>query len=72
MKTAEVRDLTTEELHEKVAELREELFNLKFRKATSPLDNPLQLRSLRRDIARCLTVIRERGLGIRGEGEEEG
>ncbi len=72
MKIGEARDLTTEELHEKVAELREELFNLKFRKATTSLDNPLRLRSLRRDIARCLTLIRERELGIRGKGGEEG
>ncbi|BAS29080.1 50S ribosomal protein L29 [Limnochorda pilosa] len=62
MKAEELRDLTGEELSRKVADLKEELFNLRFQMATGQLDNPMRLRAVRRDIARVRTVMREREL----------
>ncbi len=60
MKASELREMTKEELLRKVAELRDELFKLKLRRATEQLPNPLRLRVLRREIARCLTVLKEK------------
>jgi len=62
VKAEELRDLTSEELAQKVADLKEELFNLRFQMATGQLDNPMRLRAVRRDIARVRTVMREREL----------
>lgn len=62
MKASEIRDLTTPELERRVADLKQELFNLRFQAATRQLDNPLRLRQVRRDIARAKTVLREREL----------
>lgn len=62
MKAEELRDLTGDELARKVADLKEELFNLRFQMATGQLDNPMRLRAVRRDIARVRTVMREREL----------
>ncbi|HHT62305.1 MAG: 50S ribosomal protein L29 [Bacillota bacterium] len=62
MKTKEIRDLTTEELIKKVADLKGELFNLRFRLATGQLDNPMTIKDVKRTIARVQTVIREREL----------
>ncbi len=61
---AELRDLTTDDLSAKLAEAKEELFNLRFQNATGQLDNTARLRVVRKDIARIYTVIRERELGI--------
>lgn len=61
MKASELRELSKEELVRKVAELREEFFKLRLRRSTEQLPNSLRLRSLRRDIARCLTVLKEKG-----------
>ena len=55
-----LRELSTEELNKKVVELKEELFNLRFQMATGQLENPMQLKQVRKDIARAKTVIRER------------
>ncbi len=63
-KASELREVSTEELHEKVEELKAELFNLRFQKATGRLDNYKRLREVRKELARTLTVIRERELGI--------
>ena len=60
MKAETLRELSTEELNKKVVELKEELFNLRFQMATGQLENPLQLKQVRKDIARAKTVIRER------------
>ena len=62
MKAAEIRDLTDEEIRQRIAESQEELFRLRFRSATQALDNPALLRRLRRDIARMKTILREREL----------
>ncbi len=66
MKAAELRKLKVEELKKKVDELKMELLKLRFQQRISGLENPMAIRNLRRDIARVLTVIREKEL--RGEG----
>ena len=59
MKQAEVKELSLEELKEKQAELKKELASLKMAHAVSPLENPLQIRKVRRTIARLATAITE-------------
>lgn len=66
MKAAELRKMKIEELRKKVDEMKMELLRLRFQQKISGLDNPMAIRNLRRDIARVLTVIREKEL--RGEG----
>ena len=65
MKINEIRDLTTEELQLQVAELKKELFTQRFSLATNNLDNPMKINLIKKEIARVMTVIREREL--RGE-----
>jgi large subunit ribosomal protein L29 len=62
MKAKQVHEMSMNELVEKLAGLKEELFNLRFRHATGQLSNPLPLRLVKRDIARVKTVIREKEL----------
>jgi large subunit ribosomal protein L29 len=57
---ATLRELKTDELTQKLAVLTEEIFRLEFRRATESLTNPLQLRIMRRDIARIKTILKER------------
>jgi len=64
MKAKEVRQLSGNELDDKLSELKAELFNLRFQLATGQLDNPLRINSVRKDIARVKTIMRERELGI--------
>ena len=59
MKAEEIRGMNADEIRAKVAELERERFNLRFRGATEPLSNPLRLRTIRRDIARLQTVLRQ-------------
>jgi len=56
----ELRGLKTDELEQKLVVLTEERFRLEFRRATESLTNPLQLRAIRRDIARIQTILKER------------
>ncbi|AIG63655.1 50S ribosomal protein L29 [Corynebacterium atypicum] len=60
----EFRALTGSELTERLSEAKEELFNLRFQAATGQLTNNRRLRTVKRDIARIYTVIRERELGL--------
>ena len=60
MRARDLRDLTDEELEEKMGETRKELFNLRFQSATGALENSARLRSAKREIARILTVKHER------------
>ena len=60
----ELRGLTDDELETRLREGKEELFNLRFQVATGQLDNNRRLHTVRRDIARIYTVMRERELGI--------
>jgi large subunit ribosomal protein L29 len=62
MKARELADLDTDELAAKLAEAKEELFNLRFQNVTGQLDDPHRLREVRKDIARIFTVIRQREL----------
>ncbi|HHZ17346.1 MAG TPA: 50S ribosomal protein L29 [Peptococcaceae bacterium] len=62
MKAKNLRDLTQDELKNKISELKEELFNLRFQLATGQLENPMRLREVRKTIARTHTVLREREL----------
>ena len=62
MRADEIRELTVEEVKSRIAELEEERFRLNFRAATEPLDDPLRLRWIRKDIARLKTILRERQL----------
>jgi large subunit ribosomal protein L29 len=64
MEARELRDMSDQELSTKVHELREALFHLKLRRGTNRLDSSAQLTKTRRDIARALTVQRERAKGI--------
>jgi large subunit ribosomal protein L29 len=61
---SELRELTDEELVLRLRESKEELFNLRFQMATGQLDNNRRLRTVRHDIARVYTVMRERELGL--------
>jgi large subunit ribosomal protein L29 len=60
LRSRELRDLTIEELDEKLSERRQELFNLRFQSATGALENPARLKLAKREIARILTVRHER------------
>ena len=62
MKVNEIRNLSTAELTEKVAGLKEELFNLRFQLATGQLENPMRIREVKKTIARIMTVQREEEL----------
>lgn len=62
MTPAEIRDMTPDEMRSRLEQLQEERFRLRFRAATVQLENPMLLRTLRRDIARIKTVLREREL----------
>ncbi len=61
MKAHEIREMTEDDVHLKLSELKEEYFRLSFRNSVHKIDNPLQLRMLRKDIARCMTVLKEKG-----------
>jgi large subunit ribosomal protein L29 len=56
----EIRDLSKEELAAKAAELKKELFNLRFQQAMGQIENPMRLRTLRKDIAKTKTILREK------------
>jgi large subunit ribosomal protein L29 len=65
MKASEMRDLDEKEMTKRLAELRKEVFGLRFSNATGELDDTAGLARARRDLARALTVARERQLNIR-------
>ncbi len=60
LKASAVREQTLDEIRLRVTELREEMFNLRFRNSMKQLDNPLKIRAGRREIARLLTVLSEK------------
>jgi len=66
----DLRELGADDLADKLRESKEELFNLRFQAATGQLDNNARLRTVRREIARIYTVIRERELGITAAHDE--
>ena len=68
MRAEEIRELSVDEIKARVAELEEERFRLRFRSATETLENPLRLRTIRKDIARLKTVLTEKQQGDRTNG----
>lgn len=65
MKAEEIRAMTGEELQKKLADLKAELFNLRFQLATGQLDNTARVKAVRKDIARVKTIMHEREMKIR-------
>ncbi len=69
MKIKDVRELSTEELNNRIYSLKEQLFDLRRKKAVGSLDNMMELKRVRKDIARVYTVLKERELGMNEEGK---
>ena len=65
MKAKEVRELSTEQLNQKLGELKKDLFNLRLQHAINQLDNPQKIVEVKRDIARVKTVLREKELAAK-------
>ena len=59
MKASEIRELSPEETYQKVADLKEELFNLRFQHESGQLENPQKMKQVKRDIARVKTILKE-------------
>ena len=60
MKSSEIKEMTLVEMQNKLADLREELFNLRFQHTVNQLDNPMRIKAVKKDIARVMTFIRQR------------
>ena len=71
MKIQEMRELTRAELEQRLNDLEEERFNLNMRRSFKALDNPLRLRTIRREVAQIKTVMREDQMGIRRLAESK-
>jgi large subunit ribosomal protein L29 len=67
MEARELREMSGDELGRKLTELREEVFRLRLKRTTGQSESPMKLRQTRRELARVLTILREKGLGS-GEG----
>jgi large subunit ribosomal protein L29 len=70
LKAVDLRVMDEDELEDKLRELKETLFNLRFQHATGQLDNPMKIKEARRDIARVCTVMTEKKYAIRAEAFE--
>ena len=71
MRASDLREMGLEELDRKLAELRDDLFKLRLRRGGGELPNPLRVRMLRRDIARCMTIMHEKKVAEVGEKTEK-
>lgn len=69
MTAAELRELPDDELRQQLAEGKEELFNLRFQIVTGQLDDPRRIKQVKREIARVLTVMREREIALASDAE---
>ncbi len=69
MKASEIRDMNLDEMHSKVSDLREELFNLRFQHEIGQLENPQRMKQSKKDIARMETVIKEVTLNQKEDNE---
>ena len=69
MKAKQLHEMTTEELTSKVAELKGELFNLRFQLATGQLQNPMSIKQTKLDIAKAQTILREREIKAAAGGQ---
>ena len=65
MKASEIKEMSVDELNEKLSNLKEELFNLRFQLAINQLDNPARLKAVKKDIARIKTTLREAELAAK-------
>jgi large subunit ribosomal protein L29 len=63
VKASKLRDLTPEELAREIAQMREQIFKLRFQESSGQVENPVRIRTLKRDLARALTVQRLREIG---------
>jgi large subunit ribosomal protein L29 len=68
MRASELKEMTMDELQAKEADMRKELFNLRFQAATGEIENPRRIRQVKKDIARLLTVVGEKTKTARSEG----
>lgn len=71
MKPAELRELNYRELMDRLAESKEELFNLRFQMATNQLDNTARIKSVKKTVARILTILRDREIRLWYAQQEE-
>jgi len=67
MKASEIREMTGDEIQRKVKDLKEELFNLRFQHGAGQLENHQKMKQVKRDIARCQTVVREAELSTNAD-----
>ncbi len=65
MKISEIKSKTNEELNDQIYSLKEQLYNLRRKKAVGQLENLSEIKRVRKDIARCYTVLKERELGVK-------
>ena len=70
MNVREIRDMSDEEILDEIEDLKEALFRLRLQKSSGQLENENVIRSTKRDVARCLTVLRERELAAQIASEE--
>ena len=63
MKASEIKEMSVDELNEKLSNLKEELFNLRFQLAINQLDNPMRISAVKKDIARVKTILHENKAG---------
>ncbi|MFA4927161.1 MAG: 50S ribosomal protein L29 [Patulibacter sp.] len=68
MRTQELRDLDDAKVVEQIATFRKELFGLRFQQATGELENTAKLRTVRRELARTITIARQRGIDVNEVG----
>ena len=68
MDAQELRDKTPDQLRDELVALKKEQFNLRFQAATNQLENPARMKTVRRDVARVLTVLSEKAAGAAEEG----
>ena len=64
MKISEIRDLSGQEILDKIQDLKEELFNLRFQNAMNQLENPKRISAVKKDIAKLKTILKEQELGL--------
>ena len=71
MKASEIRELSRSELETKISEVKKNMFNLKFQKASGQLDNQMKIKSYKKDVALIETIAREQELGINSAKKTE-
>jgi len=71
MKMSELREMTNEELNQQLETFKEEMFNLRFQQSTNRLENPMRLKSVRKDIARIKTLLTEKESSTKVRGNDD-